>query len=289
VPSRVVLPVLVLAAALAAWLLLGGQEEPSGPDLLRPARDPVASTPFVERTTPPPAPSGTGAPARPTPPPPPPSSAADATTAPAEPPRSLTADEIRNLPRGDLVVRVVDLDGNDLPPEGVDVRVSPKGRKDWVERLGELSETRAEYRFTELLAGAVEIVVRGERVLERRAEDEVLEGRQREVTVAVERGASVRFVATFEDGAHPESMVVTVLGEDGRPRKAWFDSGGQPGSLQTAAAEGLEAKVGARGRIWGLRAGRYQVRVVVEGASPVEEWVDATAGSAADLALTIRK
>lgn len=271
-------PVLILlaAGALGWWLAAGGGE---APDPALPPPGPEAPAPVPEPRPEPgaPPPERVVRPPEPAPPTPPPEGEAPA--------RSLTPEEIRALPRGELIVRVVNAQGDVRPASGVKVRVERKGQADWVTRLPERDPERAIFHFRDLLAGDFEVTILGEEVAETRRRVRVSAGAGSEVAIPVEDGAWASYVIERQGEGGVADATLRVLDAAGTPVEAWFEGTGQ--HLRTAR-KARSARLGAEGRVYGLKPGRYVLEAAIQDGDTTREAFVAEVGRPAQVTLRAR-
>lgn len=271
------LPVL-LAVALSAWLLLAGGEDQDPTPVRPPVERETRPAPAPEVPAPPaPAPAPASVEAPPPPPPPPPE--------PARPPReSLTAEEVKNLPRGGVVVQVTDPAGDLLPIDAVTVRAEPIGTRDFARRLPLRDPERREHRFEDLLVGRVRVLVGGEGFRDEVVEADVVDGEPQKVVVQLRRGASLeyRVVGDIDDLARRAK--VSLLDRSRREAEVWgrMSDGGS-----STPHRGTALELGPKGRLWGFAPGRYILRLTVPGKDALEQEFVAETERPADLTFTL--
>lgn len=174
----------------------------------------------------------------------------------------------RTIPRGRIDVYVVGPDLKPILDGDLRVDVEPTGRKDWATRLGQLDPKQGAWVFRKVLAGEVEIRVRGDHVISKRQIARVRADRTSEATVHVDRAGAIHYDVVLYDKTRPKQVTLTLFDWQDRPVLAWYQARSRRTSTSPTRVRTITQ--GPEGAVFGVYPGHYRLRAVSEN----NEWDD---------------
>jgi len=260
---RIVFVAVILAVAIGAWLSFSDRGAP--PDVAPVEGDSGPVGPGVR------APVEGPAPLKGAPPP----------TTRVQPRRGPTSVEVKV---GSLVVRVVP-EGEAAVPPTIRVDVESLGRALSAHPLAEHDEKWVVHRYASLPVGSYRVRVMAEGFQDATADVTVSEDAEATTDVPLRAGATAAYAVALPDGSAPETVTIALL--DGRGKPLPYTAQTLATTLHTTPDRpvGLPAK----GRLIGLRPGKYTLRATSPAGQIVDREFEAKVGEEATLEVSVAK
>jgi hypothetical protein len=182
----------------------------------------------------------------------------------------------RTIPRGRIDVLPVGPDLTAIPSKRLRIDVEPTGRKDWAARLGRVDPATGVWAFHKILAGEVEIRVRGDHVIAKKQRAVVKADQTAQVTVRLEVAGALRYDVVLPDETRPKQVTLTLYDGRDRPVNAWFEERGHRRAGKPRFA--TSATQGPQGAVFGVPPGAYRLRAVSESGAWDDAEVDLVGG-----------
>jgi len=270
--NRFPLLLLVLAAAVGVWLLVGGDDEGPAGDLgvVNVEEGGKAAVPAPLETTPT-GPGGLRVKGR-TP----------------VPRRNVPViRDPRTLPKGTLLLTLLGPDLKPIDARSLRVYVEPGRYGMWRTRLGLYDPDTLQWRFADVVAGAVRVRIQGDHIVGRTVKTTIKANHENELSVTVDRAGAIKYDVIAYDKKRPAKVKLILADWQGKAVNAWYQE--RAARRLTTPSRHKTVAIGPEGVIFGILPGRYTLRVV----STFDEWdeaeVDVVAGKTVSVSLEVRR
>ncbi len=193
----------------------------------------------------------------------------------------------RTLPKGNLVITMLGPDLKPIEASALRVYVDPGKNSTWHTKQGLWEPEKKVWRFTDVVAGQVNVRVQGDHIVARTLQTVVKKERDNELSITLDLAGSIRYDVMKYDKKRPEKVQLTLFDWEDKPVEVWYQE--RTSRRLTTPVPRKTVEIGPEGVVFGILPGRYKLRVV----SVFEEWdeakVDIVAGKTAEVSLEVRR
>ncbi len=186
---------------------------------------------------------------------------------------------------GVLEVLPLDPDGEPISADLCNVSLERVKPAEPLGKVGIRDRETNVWRFNKVPIGGVRVVVSGDHLIEAREVVLVRENSTKFHKIGVEQGALVKYQIELPDGTAPKDVSLSLINHQGRPTRVYWQVRELKG--MTSAQPAKTIKLGAKGVVYGMRPGKYELRAETEHYAGIEE-ILVGAGDTLEVTLLLR-
>jgi hypothetical protein len=193
----------------------------------------------------------------------------------------------RKLPKGVLILQPIGPDGKPLAIPTLRLFATPHGQRN--DKLAtRYDEKTGAWRFERVIAGPVHVRIFGDHIVGRTLKATVIANTETVQEVPLELAGAVKYDVITYAKTRPKRVRMELFDAHNRPTSGYFQE--RMLYRSNTAREAKQVEVGPEGVVFGLRPGRYRLKVTnLES----EEWDEAElqvkAGTTAPVTLEVRR